>query len=71
LSRGFAAFGEDHQGLQQPDYLTVCKCLMFLDEPKGVASILDKLLKGDKNHVDHIQITADHILMLPLSDALG
>ena len=44
---------------------------MFLDEPKGVASILDKLLKGDKNHVDHIQITADHILMLPLSDALG
>lgn len=24
---------------------------MFLDEPKGVASILDKLLKGDKNDV--------------------
>ena len=40
---------KSYQGLQQPDYLSVCQCLMFLDEPKGVASILDKLLKGDKN----------------------
>jgi 26S proteasome regulatory subunit N2 len=38
-----------YQGLQQPDYLSICQCLMFLDEPAGVAAILDKLLKGDKN----------------------
>ena len=38
-----------YQGLQQPDYLSICQCLMFLDEPAGVAAILDKLLKGDRN----------------------
>ncbi|XP_024526054.1 26S proteasome non-ATPase regulatory subunit 1 homolog B [Selaginella moellendorffii] len=37
-----------HQGLHSPDYLTVCQCLMFLNDPQTVANILDKLIKGDK-----------------------
>ncbi|CAM8915188.1 unnamed protein product [Rhodiola kirilowii] len=30
-----------------PDYLSICQCLMFLDEPKGVSSILEKLLRSE------------------------
>ncbi|KAG0583531.1 hypothetical protein KC19_3G144500 [Ceratodon purpureus] len=40
---------KSYQALQQPDYLSICQCLMFLDEPAGVAAILDRLLRGDKN----------------------
>ncbi|KAJ7979655.1 26S proteasome non-ATPase regulatory subunit 1-like [Quillaja saponaria] len=32
------------QKLPSPDYLSICQCLMFLDEPEGVAIILEKLL---------------------------
>lgn len=35
-----------YQKLPSPDYLSICQCLMFLDEPKGVASILEKLLRS-------------------------
>lgn len=34
-----------HSG--SPDYINICQCLMFLDDPAGVAAILDKLVKGD------------------------
>ncbi|KAJ7518283.1 hypothetical protein O6H91_21G062200 [Diphasiastrum complanatum] len=37
-----------YQGLPSPDYLSVCQCLMFLDDPGNVANILDELIKGDK-----------------------
>eukprot|EP00249_Psilotum_nudum_P023630 c28942_g1_i2 orf=532-3591(-) len=37
-----------HQKLPVPDYLSISQCLMFLDDAKSVASILEKLLKGDK-----------------------
>lgn len=33
-----------YQKLPSPDYLSICQCLMFLDEPEGVVSILEKLL---------------------------
>lgn len=33
--------------LPSPDYLSICQCLMFLDEPAGVASILEKLLRSE------------------------
>lgn len=36
-----------YQGLPSPDYLSICQCLMFLNEPEGVASILEKLLLSD------------------------
>ncbi|XP_052189508.1 26S proteasome non-ATPase regulatory subunit 1 homolog A-like isoform X2 [Diospyros lotus] len=36
-----------YQKLPSPDYLSICQCLMFLDEPEGVASILEKLLRSD------------------------
>ncbi|CAL0312393.1 unnamed protein product [Lupinus luteus] len=35
------------QELHSPDYLSICQCLMFLDEPKGVANILEKLLHSE------------------------
>ncbi|CAI9762778.1 unnamed protein product [Fraxinus pennsylvanica] len=36
-----------YQQLPSPDYLSICQRLMFLDEPDGVASILEKLLRSE------------------------
>lgn len=36
-----------YQKLPSPDYLSICQCLMFLDEPEGVASILEKLIRSE------------------------
>ncbi|KAH0932565.1 hypothetical protein HID58_009682 [Brassica napus] len=36
-----------YQQLSSPDYLSICQCLMFLDEPQGVATILEKLLRSE------------------------
>ncbi|KAJ8755384.1 hypothetical protein K2173_019182 [Erythroxylum novogranatense] len=35
-----------YQKLPSPDFLSICQCLMFLDEPEGVANILEKLLRS-------------------------
>ncbi|KAJ8620332.1 hypothetical protein MRB53_028861 [Persea americana] len=35
-----------YERLPSPDYLSICQCLMFLDEPEGVANILEKLLQS-------------------------
>ncbi|KVI08364.1 26S proteasome regulatory complex, non-ATPase subcomplex, Rpn2/Psmd1 subunit [Cynara cardunculus var. scolymus] len=35
-----------YQDLASPDYLNICQCLMFLDEPQGVSTILEKLLRS-------------------------
>ncbi|KAK4783755.1 hypothetical protein SAY86_018123 [Trapa natans] len=37
-----------YQNLPSPDYLSICQCLMFLDQPENVASILEKLLRSNK-----------------------
>ncbi|KAL2620791.1 hypothetical protein R1flu_000996 [Riccia fluitans] len=37
-----------YQSQPSPDYLSICQCLMFLDDPGTVATILDGLIKGDK-----------------------
>ncbi|KAK8477395.1 hypothetical protein V6N13_064992 [Hibiscus sabdariffa] len=36
-----------YQQLPSPDYLSTSQCLMFLDEPEGVANILEKLLRSE------------------------
>ncbi|XP_002518109.3 26S proteasome non-ATPase regulatory subunit 1 homolog A [Ricinus communis] len=36
-----------YETLPSPDYLNICQCLMFLDEPERVASILEKLLRSE------------------------
>uniref|UniRef100_A0A7N0UJJ2 26S proteasome non-ATPase regulatory subunit 1/RPN2 N-terminal domain-containing protein n=1 Tax=Kalanchoe fedtschenkoi TaxID=63787 RepID=A0A7N0UJJ2_KALFE len=36
-----------YEKLSSPDYLSICQCLMFLDEPKVVSSILEKLLRSE------------------------
>ncbi|MQL74860.1 hypothetical protein Taro_007243 [Colocasia esculenta] len=35
-----------YQRLPSPDYLNICQCLMFLNEPDGVAAILEKLIQS-------------------------
>lgn len=35
-----------YRGLKTPDYVQMCQCLIFLDEPMGVADVLEKLSKG-------------------------
>ncbi|KAG6541940.1 hypothetical protein Mapa_016665 [Marchantia paleacea] len=37
-----------YQSQPCPDYLSICQCLMFLDDPSTVATTLDGLIKGDK-----------------------
>ncbi|KAE8714553.1 26S proteasome non-ATPase regulatory subunit 1-like protein A [Hibiscus syriacus] len=36
-----------YQQLSSPDYLSISQCLMFLDEPEGVANLLEKLLRSE------------------------
>ncbi|KAL6659058.1 hypothetical protein ACP70R_003098 [Stipagrostis hirtigluma subsp. patula] len=38
-----------YQTLPNPDFLSICQCLMFLAEPETVASIFDKLLSGSQD----------------------
>ncbi|XP_023322822.1 26S proteasome non-ATPase regulatory subunit 1 [Eurytemora carolleeae] len=35
-----------YRGLTTPDYVQMCQCLIFLDEPMAVADILERLSKG-------------------------
>jgi len=35
-----------YKGLKTPDYVQMCQCLIFLDQPMAVADILEKLSKG-------------------------
>ncbi|KAL3681206.1 hypothetical protein R1sor_024162 [Riccia sorocarpa] len=37
-----------YQSQPSPDYLSICQCLMFLDDSSTVAAVLDGLIKGDK-----------------------
>jgi 26S proteasome regulatory subunit N2 len=36
-----------------PDYLRICECLVFLDDSKAVADILDTLLRADGDVCAH------------------
>ncbi|CAH1781068.1 unnamed protein product [Owenia fusiformis] len=40
-----------YMGLPQPDFISVCQCFIFLDEPQSVADILEKLLKESEDNV--------------------
>jgi 26S proteasome regulatory subunit N2 len=37
-----------YRNLEKPDYINMIQCLIFLDDAKSVADILDKLTKSDK-----------------------
>ena len=37
-----------YRGLATPDYLNMCQCLIFLDDPVSVAVILSTLIKGGR-----------------------
>ncbi|KAL0904752.1 hypothetical protein M5K25_026900 [Dendrobium thyrsiflorum] len=36
-----------YQGLPSPDYINICQCLMFLNEPEAVATTMERLLRSD------------------------
>ncbi|KAJ3693473.1 hypothetical protein LUZ60_008953 [Juncus effusus] len=38
-----------YQQLPNPDYVSICQCLMFLNDPETVSSILKKLLSGSQD----------------------
>ncbi|KAI4369753.1 hypothetical protein MLD38_018165 [Melastoma candidum] len=38
-----------YQKLPSPDYLSICQCLMFLDDPEAVVQILEKLLRSNQD----------------------
>lgn len=40
-----------YMGLATPDFINVCQCLIFLDDPQAVADILEKLVKSDEDTV--------------------
>ncbi|XP_014666244.1 PREDICTED: 26S proteasome non-ATPase regulatory subunit 1-like [Priapulus caudatus] len=40
---------ELYSGLETPDYIGVCQCLIFLDDPLSVAEILEKLIKQSEH----------------------
>lgn len=40
-----------YRGLGVPDYVNMCQCLIFLEDPLSVAEILDKLVKDGETHV--------------------
>lgn len=37
-----------YRGLPTPDYVNMCQCLIFLEDPLSVAHILEKLVKGEE-----------------------
>uniref|UniRef100_A0A8C6Q8Q5 26S proteasome non-ATPase regulatory subunit 1 n=1 Tax=Nothobranchius furzeri TaxID=105023 RepID=A0A8C6Q8Q5_NOTFU len=36
-----------YMNLEKPDFINVCQCLIFLDDPQAVSDILEKLVKED------------------------
>ncbi|CAG9123095.1 unnamed protein product [Plutella xylostella] len=40
-----------YRGLNIPDYVNMCQCLIFLEDPLSVAEILDKLISGPRESV--------------------
>nr|KAF7432223.1 hypothetical protein H0235_005147 [Vespula pensylvanica] len=40
-----------YRNLGTPDYVNMCQCLIFLDDPLAVAELLDKLSKGSQDCV--------------------
>lgn len=42
---------ELYRGLGTPDYVNMCQCLIFLEDPLAVAEILDKLTHGPQESV--------------------
>lgn len=49
-----------YRGLAVPDYVNMCQCLIFLEDPMSVAELLDNLTKGgDQNVLMAYQIAFD------------
>ena len=53
-----------YEAAPTPDWVNICQCLMFLDDPQKVAGILDRLLKGSQ--VSHQTFSSHNAAMLVL-----
>ena len=51
-----------YEAAPTPDWVNICQCLMFLDDPQKVADILDRLLKGSQ--VSHQTFPSHNLAML-------
>lgn len=40
-----------YMGLETPDYINVCQCFIFLDDPQSVADILERLIRGTEDNL--------------------
>ncbi len=56
---------ELYKGLEVPDYISMCQCLLFLDDPTQVAHSLDHLIKQDSVplHFASLRFTAPIMFM--------
>lgn len=43
-----------YRGLTTADYVNMCQCLIFLDDPLSVAEILDKLAQGKEVRLNFV-----------------
>lgn len=43
-----------YRDLEIPDYVNMCQCFIFLDDPDSVAKVLEKLSKQSEVRVDLI-----------------
>ncbi|XP_018568017.1 26S proteasome non-ATPase regulatory subunit 1 [Anoplophora glabripennis] len=49
-----------YRGLNTPDYINMCQCLIFLEDPLSVAEVLDKLVLGkEESELMSYQIAFD------------
>jgi 26S proteasome regulatory subunit N2 len=54
-----------YRGLAKPDYIQMCQCLLFLQQPQTVAEVLDDLIRIDvTSHVAGNDIHADDKLLM-------
>lgn len=40
-----------YESVESPDWVSICQCLMFLDDAAEVAKILERLIKGSEVRV--------------------
>ena len=48
-----------YRGLEKPDFVQMCQCLIFLDDPQAVATLLESLSSNPKDLLMAYQIAFD------------
>ena len=53
-NRVLSALVHMYMSLPAPDYVNLCQCLIFLDDPKAVAEVLERLIGSASSEDDHL-----------------